>query len=68
MYKPMRRVSPALGIDKVLHGMNNSAVQPVSVSWLRPRHGPSHSLLNWRSGSTVPSMRESPRLTPNQKP
>ena len=65
----MRR-SPSLfvvaGMFSITQGRNISTVQPSSVLRVLARHGPSQLLMNRRSGSSVPSINESPSLTRNQ--
>ena len=64
----MLRSSTPPGIVIMDQGRKNSALQPSSSTAVPRSHGPSHSAVNSRSGSTLPSITEPPRLTVNQYP
>ena len=65
---PTSRSSVPDGMLSMDHGRNASALQPSSSGAVALSHGPSHSTVNSRSGSTLPSITVPPRLMVNQKP
>ena len=63
---PMVRSPSPGGMVIIDHGRKASRLQPSSSAAVALSQGPSHSFVNVRSGATLPSSTEPPRLMLNQ--